>query len=171
LIVMFSSPPRSILMALVVGDVTHDPIKARRQLEQARAASAVTVAHLIVSNIVDIVVVVVVVAHCSHRPCRTPPSLSLPPPSPPSPPLPPPSPPLSPLPSSSLLLSLLPLPPQSPPPQPWIIVVFSSPPPAKSHIRRQAGNDEKRLVLVRVQTELIGEVAAMVVARIERNPE
>jgi len=41
---MFSSPPRSILMALVVGGVTHDPINARRRLEQARAASAIAVA-------------------------------------------------------------------------------------------------------------------------------
>jgi len=40
---MFSSPPRSILMALVVGGVTHDPIKARRRLEQARAASTIAV--------------------------------------------------------------------------------------------------------------------------------
>ncbi len=36
---------------------------------------------------------------------------------------------------------------------------------------RQAGNGEKRLVLVRVQTESIGKVAAMVIARIERKPE
>jgi hypothetical protein len=36
---------------------------------------------------------------------------------------------------------------------------------------RQAGDDEKHLVVVRLQTESIGEVAAMVVARIERKPE
>jgi len=41
---MFLSPPRLILTALVVGGVTHDPIKARCQLEQARAASAIAVA-------------------------------------------------------------------------------------------------------------------------------
>jgi len=44
LIVMFSSPPRSILMALVVGGITHDPIKVRHQLEQTRAASTIPVA-------------------------------------------------------------------------------------------------------------------------------
>jgi hypothetical protein len=38
---MFSSPPRSISMALVVGGVTHDPIKARCRMELARAASAI----------------------------------------------------------------------------------------------------------------------------------
>jgi len=32
-------------MALVVGGVTHDPMKVRRRLEQARAASAIAVAH------------------------------------------------------------------------------------------------------------------------------
>ena len=36
---------------------------------------------------------------------------------------------------------------------------------------RQAGDDEKRIVLAGVQTESIGQVAAMVVARIERKPE
>jgi hypothetical protein len=36
---------------------------------------------------------------------------------------------------------------------------------------RQAGDDEKHLVVVRLQTESIGEVAAMVIARIERKPE
>jgi hypothetical protein len=36
---------------------------------------------------------------------------------------------------------------------------------------RQAGDDEKHLVVVRLQTESIGEVAAMVVARIECKPE
>ena len=36
---------------------------------------------------------------------------------------------------------------------------------------RQAGDDEKHLVLVGVQTESIGQVAAMAVARIERKPE
>jgi len=174
LIDMFSSPPRLISMALVVGGVTHDPIKARRQLEQARAASAIAVA----------------CRHCRRRHRRrrsrrsslsspllppTPPSLSLPPPSPPSPPL---------LPPPSLLQLLLPLPPQSPPPQPWMIVMFSSPPPpknlqltlsrrlhceAKSGIMRQAGDDEKRLVLVWVQKESIGQVTAMVVACSSKN--
>jgi hypothetical protein len=38
LIVMFLSPLCLILMAPVVGGVTHDPIKPRRRLEQARAA-------------------------------------------------------------------------------------------------------------------------------------
>jgi len=36
---------------------------------------------------------------------------------------------------------------------------------------RHAGDDEKRLVLVWVQKELIGQVTAMVVAHIERKPE
>jgi len=64
--------------------------------------------------------------------------------------------------------------------------MFSSPPPpknlqltpscrlhceAKSGIIRQAGDDEKRLVLVEVQKELIGQVTAMVIAHIERKPE
>jgi hypothetical protein len=81
---------------------------------------------------------------------------------------------------------MLPLPPQLPPPQPWLIVVFLSPPPpknlqltpsrqlhreAKSGVMRQAGNDEKRLILVGVQTESIGQVTAMVIAHIERKPE
>ena len=43
--------------------------------------------------------------------------------------------------------------------------------PAKSCIRRQAGNDEKHLILFWVQTESIGEVAAMVIAHVERKPE
>ena len=40
----------------------------------------------------------------------------------------------------------------------------------KSRIVRQSSNDENRLVLFLVQTELIGEVTAVVVARIERKP-
>jgi hypothetical protein len=36
---------------------------------------------------------------------------------------------------------------------------------------RQAGDDEKRIILAGVQTESIGQVTAMVVARIERKPE
>jgi hypothetical protein len=44
LIFMFLSPLRSIWMAPVVGGVTHDPIKPRRRLEQARAASTIAVA-------------------------------------------------------------------------------------------------------------------------------
>ena len=153
-------------MAKVVGGVTHDPIKARRRLEQERAASAIAVARRCCIH------------RCRHRHCSSlslpllplmPPSLSLPPPSPPSPP----SPPLLPPPPPSLLTLLLPLPPQSLPPQPWLIVIFSSPPPpmnlqltpsrrlhceAKSGIMRQAGDGEKRLVLVGVQTESIGQV-------------
>ncbi len=39
--------------------------------------------------------------------------------------------------------------------------------PAKSCIQSQAGNDEKRLILFRVQTESIGKVAAMVIAHVE----
>ena len=35
----------------------------------------------------------------------------------------------------------------------------------------QAGDDEKRLILFRVQTELIGEVAALVIACVEHKPE
>jgi len=70
------------------------------------------------------VVVVVVVAHRCHCPCRTPPSLSLPPPLPPLPS--PPSP------------SLLPLPPQSPPPQPWLIVMFRHPHPLRTSSKPSA---------------------------------
>ena len=36
---------------------------------------------------------------------------------------------------------------------------------------RQAGDNEKHLVLVCVQKELIGQVTAMVIARIEQKPE
>ncbi len=42
---------------------------------------------------------------------------------------------------------------------------------AKSRIRRQAGDGEKRLILVDVQKDATGQVAAMVIARIERKPE
>ncbi len=42
---------------------------------------------------------------------------------------------------------------------------------AKSCIPRQVGNDEKRLVLVGVQTEATDQVTAMVVARNEQKPE
>jgi hypothetical protein len=44
---------------------------------------------------------------------------------------------------------------------------------AKSHIRRQAGDNEKRLILGGVQTEATYQmtVTAMVVARIEQKPE
>ena len=42
---------------------------------------------------------------------------------------------------------------------------------AKSHIERQAGDDEKHLVLFGVQTEVTGQVTAMVVACIEQKPE
>jgi hypothetical protein len=38
LIVMFSAPPRSILMEPVVGGDTHDPINTRHRLERARTA-------------------------------------------------------------------------------------------------------------------------------------
>jgi hypothetical protein len=42
---------------------------------------------------------------------------------------------------------------------------------AKSRLLRQAGDDEKRLILVGVQTKTTGQVTAMVVARIEQKPE
>ena len=42
---------------------------------------------------------------------------------------------------------------------------------AESCIRCQAGNNEKHLVVVWLQSESIGEVAALVIARIERKPE
>ncbi len=42
---------------------------------------------------------------------------------------------------------------------------------AKSCIRRQAGDDEKSLILSRVQTEASGQVTVMVIAGIERKPE
>ena len=42
---------------------------------------------------------------------------------------------------------------------------------AKSSIRRKASDDKEHLVVVRLQLELIGEVAAMVIPRIERKPE
>ncbi len=35
----------------------------------------------------------------------------------------------------------------------------------------QAGDNKLHLIVIRLQTELIGEVAAMVIARIERKPE
>ncbi len=40
----------------------------------------------------------------------------------------------------------------------------------KSRIVRQSSNDENRLVLFLVQMESIGEVTAVVIARIERKP-
>jgi len=61
--------------------------------------------------------------------------------------------------------------------------MFSPPPPPKNFLQAvgfiakpnlvydQAGNDEKHIVLVGVQTEATGKVTAMVVARIERKPE
>jgi hypothetical protein len=42
---------------------------------------------------------------------------------------------------------------------------------AQSCIRHKAGNDKEHLVVVRLQTELTGKVAAMVIACIERKPE
>ncbi len=42
---------------------------------------------------------------------------------------------------------------------------------AKSRIPRQAGDSEKRLILVGVQTDATGQVTAMVIARIEQKPE
>ena len=41
----------------------------------------------------------------------------------------------------------------------------------KSRILRQAGNDEKRLILAGAQTEATGQVTSMVVARIKQKPE
>jgi hypothetical protein len=41
----------------------------------------------------------------------------------------------------------------------------------KLRIQHQAGNTEKNLVVFRVQTELIGKVAAMVIAHTEHKPE
>ena len=43
--------------------------------------------------------------------------------------------------------------------------------PAKFCLRCQAGNDEKCLILFWIQMESIGEVAAMVIACVEREPE
>jgi hypothetical protein len=42
---------------------------------------------------------------------------------------------------------------------------------AQSCIRRKAGNNEEHLVVVQLQMELTGKVAAMVIARIEHKPE
>ena len=42
---------------------------------------------------------------------------------------------------------------------------------AKSGIMRQAGNNKEHLIFVRLQTDAIGKVAAMVIACIERKPE
>jgi hypothetical protein len=42
---------------------------------------------------------------------------------------------------------------------------------AELHIRCQASNDKKHLVVVRLQPESTGKVAVMVVALIERKPE
>jgi hypothetical protein len=39
------------------------------------------------------------------------------------------------------------------------------------HVRRQAGNNEKNLIVFLVQTKLIGKMAFMVVARIEHKLE
>ncbi len=39
------------------------------------------------------------------------------------------------------------------------------------HVQRQAGNNEMNLDVFRVLTELIGKVAAMVIAHIEGKPE
>ena len=86
LIVMFLSPLRSISMVPVVGGVTHDPIKPRRRLEKARAASTIAVARRHHIHRLRL----------RHRRCSSlsstlpPPSLSLPPPSPSPPPPPPP---------------------------------------------------------------------------------
>jgi hypothetical protein len=38
------------------------------------------------------------------------------------------------------------------------------------HVQRQAGNNEKNLVIVPLKTESIGKVAAMVIACTERKP-
>ena len=38
-------------------------------------------------------------------------------------------------------------------------------------VRCKAGDDKEHLVVVRLQTEAMGEVKAMVIARIERKPE
>ncbi len=38
-------------------------------------------------------------------------------------------------------------------------------------IRCKASDDKEHLIVVRLQTEATGEVAAMVIARIERKPE
>ncbi len=42
---------------------------------------------------------------------------------------------------------------------------------AQSCIRRKAGKDKENLVVVWLQTEAMGEVKAMTIARIERKPE
>ena len=42
---------------------------------------------------------------------------------------------------------------------------------AESCIRRKASDDKEHLVVIRLQLELIGEVAAMVIPCIERKPE
>ena len=42
---------------------------------------------------------------------------------------------------------------------------------AESCTGRKASNDKEHLVVVRLQSESIGEVAAMVIPRIERKPE
>jgi hypothetical protein len=42
---------------------------------------------------------------------------------------------------------------------------------AKSRIRCKAGDDKEHLVVVWLQTEVIGEVKAMVIACIENKPE
>jgi hypothetical protein len=42
---------------------------------------------------------------------------------------------------------------------------------AQSCLWRKAGNNEEHLVVVRLQTESTGQVAAMVIAHIEHKPE
>jgi hypothetical protein len=49
----------------------------------------------------------------------------------------------------------------------WLVVALPLIMPMQLHVQHQAGNYEKNLVIVRLQTELIGKVAAMVIAPIE----
>jgi len=42
---------------------------------------------------------------------------------------------------------------------------------AYDSIRRKASDDKEHLVVIPLQSELIGEVAAMVIPRIKRKPE
>ena len=153
-------------MAPVVGGVTHDPIKVRHQLEQARAASAIAVAH----------------CHCiqHHRRRRL---LSLP------------------LPNTTVAFSASAIAAVTAAAAAVAAAVATAfaiavaiavaaattiattaavvnccvfvNPTGQILLRCQAGDDEKCLVLVGVgvQTELIGEVTALVVARIEQKPE
>jgi hypothetical protein len=64
LIVMFSSTPRSISMAPVVGGVTHDPVSKRAVEWNLRGQPPPSLSPVVVASIVVVVVVIVIVVAC-----------------------------------------------------------------------------------------------------------